>query len=128
MPDIRVRGVRDEVKAELVFRAARNGRSVQAEARRILEEAVLGSQDFPAQQAEASTRTSSSAHTLENEAAFAARADKRQKLFALLDSANARIDAASLPNPAELMSTLREEKDTDDTLLFASLLPEGGRA
>ena len=36
MPDILVRGVRDEVKAELVLRAARNGRSVQAEARRIL--------------------------------------------------------------------------------------------
>ena len=41
MADLLVRGVRDDAKAKLASRAASNGRSLQAEARRILEEAAL---------------------------------------------------------------------------------------
>lgn len=114
MPDLLVRGVRDEVKSELVGRAARNGRSVQAEARRILEEAVI-------------PPTASRAFSeRDDESARRARAGKRAKLFQALDALNARENLSRAPHVADMVAAARAEADDDDGRTLALL--EGGMA
>lgn len=122
MPDLLVRGVREDVKAELANRAAREGRSLQAEARRILEEAV------GQQAAKAIKNEEAAPDYLDLPSSVLSRIEKRKQLFASLDSVNAQIDAAGLPDAVQMVRSMREEKDQSDQRWFVGLFSEGGLA
>ena len=123
MPDILVRGVKDDVKERLVASASRNGRSLQAEARLILEAAVSA----PSAPSAAPKGCSSPRFAVfESDGASEQRAERRTRIFAALDAVNARVDASSLPDPAEIVASIRGEKDGQDGGMVSEVLLAGG--